>query len=160
MNKFNEDDLKVGQKVTLVKERPEKGSVTGGFIEEMAEFLGKKVTIRRLSGEFFEIEEDCKYYDGFVWDYKLIKGTVPQSKVHEGWTFGAEDFILPCGYILNKVIENENAVICFVEEEKTKKIIKTVAICQNGDKFDLHKGVEICMYKTLRKIADKNLKRF
>ena len=63
-------------------------------------------------------------------------------------------------YSLKKVIENDKAVICFVEEDRTRKIIKTVAVCQEDDNFDLETGVEICMYKTLRKIANSKLKKY
>lgn len=160
--KYNMENLKVGQKVRLVATRPD-GPVEGGFGYGMNHFLGKEVTITKLYKDFFCIKEDEEsHHGGYVWDYRFIEESVekPQSKVYRGWDFTDEDYILPCDYSLVKVIENGNAVICFVEQEDTDKTIKTVAICQEGDTFDLHKGVEICMYKTLRKIADKGLKRF
>lgn len=153
---INRKKLRVGQKVLLVKEVPAV-DVVGGYVSEMRELLGKEVTISRLKGDYFEIKEDI---DRFMWDYRFIKSIEPISKVHNVYDFEDEDYILPFRYSLEKVIENGNAVICWVEDCETREMIKTVAKCQEGDNFDLHKGVEICMYKTLRKIAEKNLKRF
>lgn len=153
---INRRKLRVGQKVLLVKEVPAV-DVVGGYVSEMRELLGKEVTISRLTGDYFEIKEDI---DRFVWDYRFIKSIEPVSKVHNVDDFEDEDYILPFRYSLEKVIENGNAVICWVEDCETREMIKTVAKCQEGDNFDLHKGVEICIYKTLRKIAEKNLKRF
>lgn len=153
---INRKKLRVGQKVLLVKEVPAV-DVVGGYVSEMRELLGKEVTISRLKGDYFEIKEDI---DRFMWDYRFIKSIEPISKVHNVYGFEDEDYILPFRYSLEKVIENGNAVICWVEDCETREMIKTVAKCQEGDNFDLHKGVEICMYKTLRKIAEKNLKRF
>lgn len=158
MKKFNKGNLKVGQKVRLVDNRESiEDRIAQGFSSKMPRWFGEVVTIERIESAYVKVEEN-----GWSWDLRFLEpvNEKPQSKVHAVTDFFAEDMILPCYYSINKVIENDNAVICFIEEEKTKKIIKTVAMCQNGDKFDLHKGVEICMYKTLRKIADKNLKRF
>lgn len=161
VSEYNKGNLKVGQKVRLVSHMPS-CSVYGGVGFGMERYLGMEVTITKVETSYFKFKEDV--YD-YVWDYVFIEEGLnasekPQSKVYGGLDFIHEDYILPCGYTLTKVIQNGNAVICFVEEDETDNIIKTVAICQEGDAFDLHKGVEICMYKTLRKIADKNLKKF
>lgn len=154
--KIKKRALKVGQKVVLVDRVPD-GEIVGGYVVEMRGLLGKVATIRKVHEDHFKILEDI---DDFFWDYKFIKEIKPVSKVHSVNDFVYEDYILPVRYTLEKVIESGNAVICWVEDNETMKMIKTVAKCQEGDRFDLHKGVEICMYKTLRKIADKNLKRF
>lgn len=147
---------KVGQKVKLVDIKP-RGHISGGFIDDMYNWLGKEVTIKILRDDYFEVNE-CKW----VWDYKLIdKKSNPRSnKELDVMFFAKEHSILPVGYRLHRVIKNGDAVICIVEDYRRNKEIKAVAVCQEGDTFDLHKGVEICMYKTLRKIADKNLKKF
>lgn len=160
---MNKDMFKVGQKVRLIGREKLDFSPYGGINDDMIELLGEEVTIANLCSSYFEIEEDNEMW---VWDFNLIEEKA-SPKVYlitdfdyEGEEFNSEDYILPCGYNLIKVIENGNTVICFVESEETESIIKTVSQCQDGDTFDLHKGVEICMYKTLRKIANKNLKRF
>lgn len=148
--------IKVGQRVLLINEIP-RGEIAGGYVYEMRKWLGKEVIVRGVFDDHFTILEDR--YE-FMWDYKFIKELKPVSKVHGVDKFISEDYIIPVGYSLERVIENDRAVICFVKEERTRKTIKTVAICQKEDTFDLHKGVKICMYKTLRKIADRNLKKF
>lgn len=164
MSKFNKKNFKIGQKVRLVDNRYKmNGNIAMGFCDIMERHFGDVVTIER-------IESDWNRNLGYVtteenewsWDFRFLEpvNEKPVSKVHSGDDFVDEDYILPCGYSLEKVIENGNAVICFVENRGAGRTIKTVAICQEGDTFDLHKGVEICMYKTLRKIADKGLKKF
>lgn len=81
-------------------------------------------------------------------------------KKHAIDDFTGENYILPCGYYLDKIIQNYKTVICWVKNNENFETIKTVAICQNDDIFDLHKGVEVCMYKTLKIIAENNLKRY
>lgn len=157
-------EFKVGQKVRLVDNREKMGSkIAMGWNPDMAEEFGKVVTITSINHDggrdldYIRTEEDW-----WSWDIRFLEPLDGKktSKVYSICDFEDEDFILPCEYFLKKVIENNKAVICFVEEERTGKIIKTVAICQEGDDFDLHKGVEICMYKTLRKIADSKLKKY
>lgn len=157
-------NYKIGQKVVLVDNRNKiSGEIVCGFVDEMIEYFDKTATIKEIkkekrSGRDFAIVEE----NIWSWDLRFLEPIEekPVSKVYGSYMFNEEDLILPCDYQLKKVIENGNAVICFVENEETRKTIKTVAICQEGDKFDLHKGVEICMYKTLRKIADRNLKKY
>lgn len=162
--RINKKNIKVGQKVRLVDRRHEiDGEPAMGWGFHMEKYFGQVVTIEKISEDphrkvgYVRVEEF-----GYSWDFRFLEPIEekPVSKVYGGYMFNEEDWILPCDYHLKKVIENGNAVICFVENEETRKTIKTVAICQEEDTFDLHKGVEICMYKTLRKIADKNLKRF
>lgn len=157
-------EFKVGQKVRLVDNRKTMGSdIAKGWSPDMAEAFGKVVTIESIHHDwgrdldYIRTEENC-----WSWDFRFLEpiGGKKASKVHKGWYFVEKDFILPCGYSLKKVIENDKAVICFVEERRTRKIIKTVAVCQEGDNFDFETGVEICMYKTLRKIADSKLKKY
>lgn len=157
-------EFKVGQKVRLVDNRKTMGSnIAMGWNPDMAEKFGKVVTIASIHHDwgrdldYIRTEENC-----WSWDLRLLEpiNEKKTSKVYSGYEFPEKDFILPCGYSLKKVIENDKAVICFVEERRTRKIIKTVAVCQEGDNFDLETGVEICMYKTLRKIADSKLKKY
>ena len=157
-------EFKVGQKVRLVDNRKKMGSnIAMGWDPDMAEKFGKVVTIASIHHDwgrdldYIRTEENC-----WSWDLRLLEpiNEKKTSKVYSGYEFPEKDFILPCGYSLKKVIENDKAVICFVEERRTRKIIKTVAVCQEGDNFDLETGVEICMYKTLRKIADSKLKKY
>ncbi len=156
--------FKEGQKVRLVDNRDKiVGKIACGWNDCMDKHFGEVVTVKELRTtytgkmDYALVEENI-----WSWDLRLLEPVEEKqgSKVYGGYMFSEEDWILPCDYHLKKVIENGNAVICFVENEETGKTIKTVAICQEGDTFDLHKGIEICMYKTLRKIADKNLKRF
>ena len=156
--------FKVGQKVRLVDNIEKMGNkVAMGWNPDMEEEFGKVVTIESIHHDW---ARDLDYIraeeSSWSWDLRLVKPVNEEvtSRTHGGWEFVHEDYILPCGYSLKKVIENDRAVICFVEEEGTGKIIKTVAICQEGDSFDLETGVEICMYKTLRKIADSKLKKY
>lgn len=154
--------FKVGQKVKLVDNREKMGvDIAMGWDPRMAKEFGKVVTISK-------IYEDCRRgldcvrvaENDWAWDCRFLEPVDEKktSKVYSGWEF--EDFILPCNYILEKVIENDKAVICFIKEYETGKVIKTVAVCQEGDEFNLKTGVEICLYKTLRKIVDKHLKKF
>lgn len=156
--------FKKGQKVRLVDNRDKMtGGIAGGWVDCMYRHFGEVVTIEEIDISLTERRDFALVKENtWIWDLRFLEPIEenPVSKVYGGYMFSEEDWILPCDYHLKKVIENGNAVICFVENEETEKIIKTVAICQEGDTFDLHKGVEICMYKTLRKIADKNLKRF
>lgn len=156
--------FKVGQKVRLVDNREKMGSnIAKSWNPDMAEEFGKVVTIASIHYDwsrdldYIRTEENC-----WSWDFRFLEPVDGKktSKVYSGREFIEEDYILPCGYSLEKVIENDKAVICFVEEERTRKMIKTVAVCQEGDDFNLKTGVEICMYKTLRKIADKQLKKY
>lgn len=156
--------FKVGQKVRLVDNREKMGStIAMGWNPDMAEEFGKVVTIKligydRVRGlEYIRTKENYR-----SWDFRFLEpiNEKKTSRVYSGDEFIEEDCILPCDYSLKKVIENDKAVICFVEEDRTRKIIKTVAVCQEGDNFDLETGVEICMYKTLRKIADSKLKKY
>ena len=156
--------FKVGQKVRLVDNREKMGStIAMGWNPDMAEEFGKVVTIKligydRVRGlEYIRAKENYR-----SWDFRFLEpiNEKKTSKVYKGWEFAEKDFILPCEYSLKKVIENDKAVICFVEEDRTRKIINTVAVCQEDDNFDLETGVEICMYKTLRKIADSKLKKY
>lgn len=156
--------FKVGQKVRLVDNREKMGgNIAMGWVPDMAEEFGKVVTIVSIYNDWCE---DLGYVitkeNKWSWDFRFLEPVDGKktSKVYSGREFIEEDYILPCGYSLEKVIENDKAVICFVEEERTGKIIKTVAVCQEGDNFNLKTGVEICMYKTLRKIADKQLKKY
>lgn len=156
--------FKVGQKVRLVDNREKMGStIAMGWNPDMAEEFGKVVTIKligydRIRGlEYIRTKENYR-----SWDFRFLEPIDGKkaSRVYSGDEFIEEDYILPCDYSLKKVIENDKAVICFVEEDRTRKIIKTVAVCQEDDNFDLETGVEICMYKTLRKIADSKLKKY
>lgn len=157
--KYSKENLKVGQKVKLITESQLNFKPYGGINDDMRKLLGKEVTVAGVYKDAFEIREDNETW---VWDYKLIskKDNKPSSKKYNGYEFEDEDCILPCGYALLNVIENDRAVICFVGEEYSGNIIKTVARCHEDDEFDLIKGIEICMYKTLRKIADKHLRRY
>ena len=168
MSKLRKKNLKVGQKVRLVDNRDKMdGNIAMGWCDSMERHFGTVVTIEEIDTDnrrglgYIRTEEN-----GWSWDLRFLEALdeKPVSKVYNRIDcidyFDDEDFILPCDYSLKKVIENGKAVICFVEEDNTGKMIKTVAICQEGDAFDLHKGVQICMYKTLRKIAEKNLKKF
>lgn len=164
MNKVRKQDLRVGQKVKLVDNRDYiKGDYAQGWAEPMEYCFGDTVTIEAIRRDVFRgglpyirVKEN-----DWSWDLRFLELLGPISKVHNVHDFEDEDYyILPIRYTLEKVIENGNAVICWVEDCETREMIKTVAKCQEGDNFDLHKGVEICMYKTLRKIAEKNLKRF
>lgn len=156
---YNKETLKVGQKVKLIKESQIDFSPYGGINSDMEKLLGTEVTVAGVGKYSFDIEEDNETW---VWDYRLIskKDSKPASKKYAGYEFSEEDCILPCGYSLLNVIKNDKAVICFVGEEYSGNIIKTVARCHEDDEFDLIKGIEICMYKTLRKIADKHLRRY
>lgn len=156
--------FKVGQKVRIVDdEQIPRQNLAMDWNDYMEDDFGKIVTITELD---LDIGRNLPYVrtkeSSWSWDLRLVKPVNEEvtSRTHGGWEFVHEDYILPCGYSLKKVIENDRAVICFVEEEGTGKIIKTVAICQEGDSFDLETGVEICMYKTLRKIADSKLKKY
>lgn len=157
-------EFKVGQKVRLVDNREKMGStIAMGWNPAMEEEFGKVVTIESIGHDwgrgldYIRTEENC-----WSWDCRFLEPIDGKkaSRVYSGDEFIEEDYILPCDYSLKKVIENDKAVICFVEEDRTRKIIKTVAVCQEGDNFDLETGVEICMYKTLRKIADSKLKKY
>ena len=157
-------EFRVGQKVRLVDNREKMGSnIAKGWSPDMEEEFGKVVTITSIYNDW---SRDLDYIraeeNWWSWDFRFLEPVDGKktSKVYSGREFIEEDYILPCRYSLEKVIENDRAVICFVEEERTGKIIKTVAVCQEGDDFNLKTGVEICMYKTLRKIADKQLKKY
>lgn len=153
------DNLKVGQKVRLINKSKENQAFYLGINSEMEKFLGKEVTVTDINKYNFKIKEDRNTW---CWDYKYISKKEEKAplKVYRGGYFAEDEYLLPYGYSLQKVLVNDRAVICFVEEAMTEAIIKTVAKCQKEDVFDLHKGVEICMYKTLRKIADKKLRRY
>lgn len=157
-------EFKVGQKVRLVDNRKTMVSkIAMGWDPNMEEEFGKVVTIESIhldrvrDLDYIRTKENC-----WSWDCRFLEpiNEKKTSRVYSGDEFIEEDYILPCDYSLKKVIENDKAVICFVEEDRTRKIIKTVAVCQEGDNFDLETGVEICMYKTLRKIADSKLKKY
>ena len=157
-------EFKVGQKVRLVDNRKTMGSkIAMGWNPDMAEEFGKVVTIESIHHDWARDLDYIRTEESYwSWDFRFLEpiNEKKTSKVYSGYEFPEKDFILPCGYSLKKVIENDKAVICFVEERRTRKIIKTVAVCQEGDNFDLETGVEICMYKTLRKIADSKLKKY
>ena len=156
--------FKVGQKVRLVDNREKMGSnIAKSWNPDMAEEFGKVIIIASIHYDlsrdldYIRTEENC-----WSWDFRFLEpfDGKKASKVYSGYVFEDESYLLPLDYTVEKVIENNKAVICFVEEESTGKIIKTVAVCQEGDDFNLKTGVEICMYKTLRKIADKQLKKY
>lgn len=155
--------VSAGQKVRLVDTRKNiEGAIACGFNRSMEEHFGEVVTIlsinkhSRSGMEYVRTKENS-----WLWDIRFLQAIEkPVSKVHNRAEFIDEDYILPCFYTLERIIENDRAVICFVREEETGKVIKTVSICQEGDEFDIHRGVEICMYKTLRRIADKNLRKY
>ena len=157
-------EFKVGQKVRLVDNREKMGSnIAMGWVSTMAEAFGKVVTITDIK---YDVRNGLEYIltadSVWSWDCRFLEPVDGKktSKVYSGHVFEDESYLLPLDYTVEKVIENNKAVICFVEEESTGKIIKTVAVCQEGDDFNLKTGVEICMYKTLRKIADKQLKKY
>lgn len=156
--------FKVGQKVRLVDNREKMGStIAMGWDPDMEEEFGKVVTIESIHHDWARYLDYIRAEESsWSWDFRFLEpiNEKKTSKVYSGDEFTEKDFILPCGYSLAKVIENDKAVICFVEEERTRKMVKTVAVCQEGDNFDLETGVEICMYKTLRKIADSKLKKY
>lgn len=160
----NRGRFQEGQKVKLVDRRElMSGRIAKGFAPAMNLYFGDTVTIECIGThdatglDFVRVKEN-----GWSWDLRFLQPLKekPVSKVHDINDFIKESYILPIGYHLRKVIENDKAVICFVEHRVKRETIKTVAICQDCDEFNIHKGIEICMYKTLRKIADKNLRNF
>lgn len=158
-------NFRVGQKVKLVDRRSSiKGDIAKGFNDEMVCHFGKVVTIERVEGKTFNnplpyVRVEENYWS---WDFRFLEPVEEKlgARVYDVDDFYREDCILPCDYNLIKVIQNDKAVICFVEDECNGKTIKAVAKCHEEDTFDLYKGVEICMYKVLRKIADRNLRKF
>lgn len=162
MKKFN--GYQVGQKVRLVDNRDIMGDgIVCGWNSEMELYLGKVVTIDKIdtvsSGlGYVKVKEN-----GWSWDIRFLEPYIEEKPIniyHDIGEFDREDEILPMNYALVKVIENANTVICFVMEFGSNKKLKIVTVCQDEDTFDLHKGVEICMYKALIRIADSKLKRY
>lgn len=153
--------LKVGQKVRLVNKKPH-GRIAGGWNDDMDKYLGKVVTIEGFAiyHDAFRIAEDRGI---FIWDYKLIeeeaKATVltTMTAMKKHFDFVRTVGILPRGAYIKKVIINGNCIITFVEFEGAT--MKAVTKCHECDTFDLQKGMDISMYKTAQRIAEKKLKK-
>lgn len=151
--------LKVGMKVKLVDKEP-KHRVFGGFVDRMEAYLGKEVTISRVTEKYFLIKEDGEKW---VWDYCLIDEKSRFEKVtkwgslHERIDgFARLSRILPVGTWIEKVIINGNCVITFFKNEKGEQL-KKIARCSEEDSFDLTKGVEICIQRAMMDITKKEL---
>lgn len=157
--------LKIGQKVRLVNRKPY-GSVVGGWSENMEKYLGKVVTVRSFgwrSGSFYMEEDGGKY----IWDKKIIAEVLPEKKAVVIKTIAEmkERFdavkvlkILPLGARAEKIIyDGYKCIVCFVNYNGYT--VKTVTKCHECDVFSFQKGMEIAMYNTAKKIADKELKR-
>lgn len=157
--------LKIGQKVRLVKKRPSE-RVAGGWNEKMDRYLGKVVTVKDFGTwhrNTFYIEEDG---GRFIWDNKLIAGK-SEKKVVVIKTIAEmkEKFdavkvlkLLPLGARVEKIIhDGEKCIVCFVEYRGYT--VKTVTKCHECDEFEFQKGMEIAMYNTAKKIADREIKR-
>lgn len=155
--------FKVGQKVKLVNKRPD-FHVVGGWNDmgNMDKFLGKVVTIKRIDEyrKGLRFEEDGGRY---IWDFRLveeeIKPTVLTSMtaMKKHFDFTRTVGVLPRGAYIKKVIINGNCIITFVEFEGAT--MKAVTKCHECDTFDLQKGMDISMYKTAQRIAEKKLKK-
>lgn len=156
--------FEVGQKVKLVDNRKKMGSdIACGFGSSMPRYFGEIVTIAQVRTDYGRNLDYVRVEENdWSWDLRFLQSIdeKPASKVHDINSFKKEEYILPMNFYLKKIIENDRAVICFITDKSTGATLKTVAVCQEGDEFEVHKGVEVCMYKTLRKIADKNLRKF
>lgn len=149
---------KIGQKVRIKKEMDfDICNFYGGFVKEMEEFFGEVVTLSYINGKFFMFEEGGKW----AWDLRAME-TLPQ-KVYTGNEANrviqtSDSYgILPAEYFIDKIVENDGCVITFFRG--SNECFKTVAKCQVEDTYNLVKGVEICVYKALRRISQKNLQR-
>lgn len=152
-----------GQKVRITNERPS-GHVAGGWNDEMDKYLGKVVTLARKSGyhrNAFNIEEDNKMW---IWDSKLFvpvkeKKAVVIKTLDEMEKHFKTDIlkVIPVGAILEKIIhDGDKCLVCFVSYKDY--IIKTVTKCHEEDEFSFQKGMEIAMYNTAKRIAERELK--
>lgn len=153
--------LKVGMKVRLVNREP-KHRVYGGFVDKMEQHLGKEVTIARVREKYFLIEEDSGRW---IWDYCLIDEKSGFKKIEKDRRLHGDikDFsrisrILPVGTWVEKVIVNGKCVITFFKNEDGETF-KKVAKCCEEDRFDLSKGVEICVHRAMLDITNKELRR-
>lgn len=158
---IDKSKLKAGMKVRLVDKEP-KHKVFGGFVDDMEQHLGKIVTISRVTEKYFLIEEDGSKW---IWDYCLIEEKASFKKIAK-WGRLHEDIkdfsrmsrILPVGTWIEKVIVNGNCVITFFRNEKGEAF-KKIAKCCEEDRFDLSKGVEICVHRAMLEISNRELKR-
>lgn len=161
MKKSNKE-FKVGQQVRLIDNRDMMdGIIACGWNDSMEQYFGDIVTIQYVfdTGNLKHVRVK---ENGWSWDTRFLK--VLKEKTtninHEVERFDVEEEILPMNYALTRVIENGNVVVCFVKEFEKNREFKVIAVCDDRDTFDLNKGVEVCMYKALRKIADRNLKKY
>ena len=157
--------LKIRQRIKMVNEMPN-GQITGGWNDRMGKYLGKVVTIKSFgwSAGSFYIEEDGGFY---IWDKKFIAEVLPEkgaivlktvSDMKKHFNVCEASKILPVGARIQKVIYDGNkCIVCFVDYKDYT--IKTVTKCHECDEFSFQKGMEIAMYNTVRRMADKELKK-
>ena len=155
MSKF-----KVGQKVKLTgemfnKDDFNKDTCSRGWNPKMSAHFGEVVTIKSVGDKYATVIENTWY-----WDIRFLQELEHTGvDIIDGVEFSDYDSILPCGFSITKVIRNHRTVICFVYNPITDQTNKAIARCDHEDTFDLAKGVEICVWKILRKLACNNLKK-
>ena len=165
------EDLKAGMKIKFVDEKPSY-HVTGGFNDDMNEFLGKICTVSKVntgywSGETIDIKEDN---GRFIWDFRLIESIVPTKMEYKQFSDMLNEFNMADRMKLVKIfadsivgdpsfekcIINEKCVIVFLKDKTG--VYKGVAKCCDDDTFDICKGFEIALLKASKKCLDKKLK--
>lgn len=158
--------FRVGQKVRLTNAMFNKGdfnedTCARGWNPKMSEHFGQIVTIDDIdmgsehTRPYVRVAENA-----YSWDFRFLQELKHAGvDIIDGLKFSDFDSLLPCGFQITKVIRNDRVVICFIYNSFTGQINKTIARCDYEDTFDLSKGVEICVWKMIRKIACNNLKR-
>ncbi len=158
-------------KIKFVDEKPSY-HVTGGFNDDMNEFLGKICTVSKVntgywSGETIDIKEDN---GSFIWDFRLIESIVPTKMEYKQFSDMLNEFNMEDRMKLVKIfadsivgdpsfekcIINEKCVIVFLKDKTG--VYKGVAKCCDDDTFDICKGFEIALLKASKKCLDKKLK--
>lgn len=126
-----------------------------GWNPKMSAHFGEVVTIKSVKNRYVTVAENI-----WSWDIRFLQELECTGvDIIDGINFSDFDSLLPCGFQIAKVIRNDRVVICFIYNSFTGQINKTIARCDYEDTFDLLKGVEICIWKMIRKIACNNLKR-
>jgi hypothetical protein len=139
------------------------GEVRTHFAQGMAYLVGKEVTINKVSQFGYQVDEGSTYWftDGMIEHVPLLERKVLPIERFTKMELYVEKVIVqdPATIMFYKVASYNPNTGAFEDWSDTKKI---VAKCNkdDGDKYDIGKGVEVAMLKAYRREIDKLLRKF
>lgn len=160
---------KIGEKVKVCDDLIVDHKYEGlSFVDTMEKYKGNTVTIKRVNGDTYNIEED----DGkWFWNDAMLEDAEPTKPLMERKVLQL-DQIANMEIHVSRVIINDPAVIMFYRTPVVDNASgafkswsnekKIVAKCNKeiGDEFDIEKGVEVAILKAYRKEIDKLLRKY